>query len=89
MRINLISYNELMGLESSDSGFIPFKTIFFNISKALFNLKINFTDRFDSYESKKRIGEDCEILKILCFILLLCSIWQCFELFCRLLLPCR
>ena len=54
MRINLISYNELMGLESSDSGFIPFKTIFFNISKALFNLKINLTDRFDSSESKKK-----------------------------------
>lgn len=70
MRINLISYNELMGLESSDSGFIPFKTIFFNISKALVNLKINLTDRFDSSESKKRIGEDCKSSKILCFILL-------------------
>ena len=29
MRINFIVYNKLMGLESSDSGFIPFKTIFF------------------------------------------------------------
>ena len=55
MRINLIVYNKLMGLESSDSSFIPFKTIFFfNISKALFNLKINFNDRFDSSESKKK-----------------------------------